>query len=65
MRGSAWEPSSGASWAWERGGVMGDTGGRVGETEAERLVEGAEVAKGLLDEAGRGVVSTSRAGMAA
>jgi len=59
MRGSVWVCSSGASWAGGMVGVMGDTGGRLGETEPERLVEAS------VDEAGGGVVSTSRAGMAA
>jgi hypothetical protein len=57
--------STGASWATEALGVMGDTGGRFGDADSERWRERADVDEASLDEAGRGFVSTRRAGMTA
>lgn len=57
--------SMGASCATVAVGVMGDTGGRSGETEPDRLREWSETVEALLDEAGRIEVSTRSAGMAA
>lgn len=61
--------SIGASWATEAVGVMGDTGGRLGEADSERLRERSDVDEASLDEAGRWFavvfVSTRSAGMAA
>lgn len=60
--------SVGASCAIEAVGVMGDTGGRSGEAEAECLPERSEAVEASLEE-GRGaagvLVSTRSAGMAA
>lgn len=58
--------SSGASWAMVAVGVMGDTGGRLGEADSERFRECAEDDEAALDEAGRAAafVSTRSAGMA-
>lgn len=66
-RGCASVRSMGASWATEALGVMGDTGGRFGDADAERLRERSETDEdeASLDEAGRGFVSTRSAGMAA
>lgn len=66
-RGSASVRSMGASCATEALGVMGDTGGRLGDADSERLRERAETDddEASLDEAGRGFVSTRSAGMAA
>lgn len=65
MRGGASVRATGASWAAVTVGVMGDTGGRFGDADSERFPERSEVVEASLDEAGRGVVSTRRAGMAA
>lgn len=64
-RGCASVRSIGASWATEALGVMGDTGGRFGDADSERLRERSEVDEASLDEAGRGFVSTRSAGMTA
>jgi len=61
-RGGGSVRATGASWAAATVGVMGDTGGRVGEVDSDCLCERTEEAS--LD-AGRGFVSTSSAGMAA
>lgn len=57
--------STAASWATEALGVMGDTGGRFGDADSDRLRERSEVDEASLEEAGRGFVSTRSAGMAA
>jgi len=57
--------STGASWAMEALGVMGDTGGRFGEADSDRLRDRSEVEEASLDEAGRAPVSTRSAGMTA
>ena len=57
--------STGASWAAEAVGVRGDTGGRSGVGDLERLREWWERVEASLDEAGRVLVSTRSAGMAA
>jgi hypothetical protein len=57
--------SKGASWATDALGVMGDTGGRFGEADSERLRDRSDDDEASLDEAGRGVVSTRSAGMTA
>jgi hypothetical protein len=57
--------SMGASWATDALGVMGDTGGRFGEADSERLRDRPDVDEASLEEAGRGSVSTKSAGMAA
>jgi hypothetical protein len=44
---------------------MGDTGGRLGDADSERLREAGEAVEVSLDEAGRVFVSTRSAGMAA
>jgi hypothetical protein len=62
-RGRGSVRSTWASWAREAVGVMGDTGGRLGEADSDRFRDRSEEAS--LDEAGRGVVSTRSAGMAA
>jgi hypothetical protein len=64
-RGCASVRSTGASWATEALGVMGDTGGRFGDADSERWRERADVDEASLDEAGRGFVSTRSAGMTA
>jgi hypothetical protein len=46
-------------------GVMGDTGGRLGEADSERLRECSDEEEASLEEAGRGLVSTRSAGMTA
>jgi hypothetical protein len=57
--------STGASWATDALGVMGDTGGRFGDADSDRLRERSEVDEASLEEAGRGFVSTRSAGMTA
>lgn len=57
--------STGASWATVAVGVRGDTGGRSGVGDFERLAEWWERVEASLDEAGRVLVSTRSAGMAA
>jgi hypothetical protein len=64
-QGGASVRSTGASWATEALGVMGDTGGRLGDADSERLREAGEAVDVSLDEAGRVFVSTRSAGMAA
>jgi len=64
-RGCASVRSTGASWATEALGVMGDTGGRFGDADSERFRERSDDDEASLDEAGRASVSTSSAGMAA
>jgi hypothetical protein len=57
--------STGASWAIEALGVMGDTGGRFGEALSDRFRERSDVDEASLDEVGRASVSTRSAGMTA
>lgn len=64
-RGRASVRSTGASWAAEAVGVRGDTGGRSGVGDFERLPEWCEPVEASLDEGGRALVSTRSAGMAA
>jgi hypothetical protein len=64
-RGRGSVRSTGASWAAEAVGVRGDTGGRSGVGDLERLPECSEAVEASLDETGRVVVSTRSAGMAA
>jgi hypothetical protein len=64
-RGRASVRATGASWAADAVGVMGDTGGRFGDADSERFRERPEVDEASLDEAGRGFVSTRSAGMTA
>ena len=66
-RGCGAVRSTGASWAMEALGVMGDTGGRFGDADSERLRERPDDDDASLDEAGRACasVSTRSAGMAA
>jgi hypothetical protein len=63
-RGRASVRSTGANWAAEAVGVRGDTGGRSGVGDLERLPECSEAVEASLEETGRGVVSTRSAGMA-
>jgi hypothetical protein len=65
LRGRGSERSMGASWATVAVGVMGETGGRSDVGDSERFCECAEVDEAPLDDAGRRLVSTSSAGMAA
>ena len=64
-RGRGSVRSTGASWATDAVGVRGDTGGRSGVGDLERVPECAEATEASLDEAGRAFVSTRSAGMAA
>lgn len=64
-RGRASLRSTGASWAAVAVGVRGDTGGRSGVGDLERWAEWWERVEASLDEAGRVLVSTRSAGMAA
>ena len=56
-----------ASWATEALGVMGDTGGRFGDADSDRLRERSEADEASLEDAGRAFafVSTRSAGMTA
>lgn len=64
-RGRASTLGTGASCATVAVGVMGDTGGRLGEADSERLRERSDVVDASLEEAGRAaLVSTRSAGMA-
>jgi hypothetical protein len=63
-RGRASVFGTGASCAIVAVGVIGDTGGLLGEVDAERFPERSEVVEASLDEAGRVLVSTKSAGMA-
>jgi hypothetical protein len=63
-RGRGSVRSTGASWAAEAVGVRGDTGGRSGVGDLERLPERSEAVEASLEETGRVVVSTRSAGMA-
>lgn len=65
-RGRASVLGTGASCATVAVGVMGDTGGRFGDADSERLRERSDVDEASLEEAGRvELVSTRSAGMAA
>lgn len=64
MRAWISEGSTGANWAAVTVGVMGDTGGRLGEVDSERFLERSEVVEASwVEEGGRGLVSTRSAGM--
>lgn len=61
-RGRASVRSTGASWAAATVGVMGETGGRLGEADSERFLERSEVVEASLEDTGRGVVVSTRRG---